>query len=199
MVSWKKPGLGLVVQAQLAPSAEPIGLLSQFVPFPHSTAQCYQRNSSVYGDCGRRLKRREKKGKGAEKKMYRSRKSIFKMHMQKKKKKRNSSIHYKTFPHLTIISRSDTMKKEFLQSLGKIQNYKIYNPEMKKTVSFVTLPSSSSCDGAKTFRTGGMVKCLPPILSNHQTYTNVRPFQNTTTFPDHICCLEDSAWPHTAP
>lgn len=91
------------------------------------------------------------------------------------------------------------MKKEFLQSLGKIQNYKIYNPEMKKTVSFVTLPSSSFCDGAKTFRTGGMVKCLPPILPNHQTYTNVRPFQNTTTFPDHICCLEDPAWSHTAP
>lgn len=33
------------------------------------------------------MKRREKKGKGAEKKMYRSRKSIFKMHMQKKRKK----------------------------------------------------------------------------------------------------------------
>lgn len=85
--------------------------------------------------------------------MYRSRKSFFKC-ICKKKKKRNSSIHYKTFPHLTIISRSDTMKKEFLQSLGKIPKYKIYNPEMKKTVSFMTLPSSSSCDGAKTLRTG---------------------------------------------
>lgn len=70
------------------------------------------------------------------------------MHMQKKEK--SSSIHYKTFPHLIIISRSDTMKKEFLQSLGKMQKYKIYNPEMKETVSFMTLPSSSSCDGAKT-------------------------------------------------